>query len=118
MEEKTESLLENDLGTNVTISELYYNKKLKGCFVEFETDSYYDSAAVHLDSKEIDYESEFDYYSAIAEELRNDIFIDEEALHEANNNVISLSSYAEWSFTIAIMEANGDFEYNGWKKLK
>ena len=112
-----EKLLEDDLGESVKITALYYNEEAQGCFVEFTAGGSFDEAAVHLDTEDIDYKSEFEYYSERAERLRAQTPINETELHKCNQEILN-SSYAEWNFTIAVMEADGETEYNGWKKIK
>ena len=117
VEHEVKSILEDDLGTSVDISELYYNEEEQGCFVKFKTKSSRDEAAVRLDTQKIDYESEFDYYTARAETLRQQKPINEEELHKCNQKILD-SLYAEWGFTVAAMKANGETERNGWIRLK
>ena len=112
-----ERLLEDDLDKSVKITALYYNEETEGCFVEFTAGGSFDEAAVHLDTEDIDYKSEFEYYSEKAERLRAQTPINETELHKCNQEILN-SSYAEWNFTIAVMEADGENEYNGWKKIK
>lgn len=114
---KVESLLEKDLNTSVKITELYYNEEIQGCFVEFTAKGSYDEAAVHLDTEDIDYKSEFEYYSEKAEKLRAQVPIDEQKLHECNLMILN-SSYPDWNFTKVVMEANGETGRNGWEKIK
>lgn len=114
---EVERLLEDDLGKSVKIIALYYNEEAQGCFVEFTAGGSFDEAAVHLKTEDIDYKSEFEYYSEKAERLRAQTPINETELHKCNQEILN-SSYAEWNFTIAIMEADGEDEYNGWKKIK
>ena len=114
---EVERLLEDDLGKSVKITALYYNEEAQGCFVEFAARGSFDEAAVHLDTEDIDYKSEFEYYSERAEKLRAQTPINESELHKCNQEILN-SSYAEWNFTIAIMEADGETERNGWKKIK
>ena len=112
-----EKLLEDDLGESVKITALYYNEEAQGCFVEFTAGGSFDEAAVHLDTEDIDYKSEFEYYSEKAERLRAQTPINETELHKCNQEILN-SSYAEWNFTIAVMEADGKTKSNGWKKIK
>ena len=117
IEKQVVAILEEDLGTSVQITTLYYNEDKNGCFAEIKTEEYTDVAAVHMESKFVDYESEFDFYSILAEQLRKQNPINEAALHECNDKIIN-SSYAEWNFEIAVFETNGTLEENGWKKIK
>lgn len=112
-----EKLLEDDLGESVKITALYYNEEAQGCFVEFTAGGSFDEAAVHLDTEDIDYKSEFEYYSEKAERLRAQTPINETELHKCNQEILN-SSYAEWNFTIAVMEADGKTKSNGWEKIK
>lgn len=51
VEHEVKSILEDDLGTSIDISELYYNEEEQGCFVKFKIKSSRDEAAVRLDTK-------------------------------------------------------------------
>lgn len=117
VEHEAKSILEDDLGTSIDILELYYNEEEQGCFVKFKTKSSRDEAAVRLDTKKVDYESEFNYYSDRAETLRQQNPIDETELHKCNQKILD-SLYAKWGFTIAAMKYNGETEWNGWIQLK
>ena len=102
---------------SVKITALYYNEEAQGCFVEFTAKGSFDEAAVHLDTEDIDYKSEFDYYSMEAKRLRTQTPINETELHKCNQEILN-SSYAEWNFAIAVMEADGKTKSNGWEKIK
>ena len=117
IENDVKKILEDDMVSSVKISTLYYNEEKQGCLVEFETETSIDIAAIHLDTGKIDYKSEFNFYSDKAERLRKQRPIDEQELHKCNQKILE-SSYADWSFTIAVMKANGETEKNGWVKVK
>ena len=116
-EKEISKLLKDDLNDSIKITKLYYNEEKQGCFVEFQTSTYTDKAAVHLDTGAIDYESEFDYYTEKAEELRNQNPINQEELHKCNQE-ISNSSYADWHFAIVVFEANGRPQDSNWERIK
>lgn len=116
-EKEINRLLKDDLNDSIKITKLYYNEEKQGCFVEFQTSTYTDKAAVHLDTGAIDYESEFDYYTEKAEELRNQNPINQEELHKCNQEILN-SSYADWHFAIVVFEANGRPEDSSWKRIK
>lgn len=105
IDEKINNLLKDDLNSSVKITKLYYNEEKQGCFVEFQTSSYTDKAAIKLKTGEIEYESEFDYWSTKVGE------------HEYNQKILN-SFYAEWNFSITVFEANGRPEDSSWKKIK
>lgn len=117
IENKINKLLEDDLNSSVEIIKLYYNEEEQGCFVEFQTSTYTDKAAIHLDTGLIEYESEFDYYAAKAEELRNQNPINENELHKYNQKIID-SSYPYWSFSVTVFEADGRPEDSDWERIK
>ena len=117
IEKKVDKLLEDDLNSSVKITKLYYNEEKQGCFVEFQTSTYTDKAAIHLDTGDIDYESEFDYYTEKAEKLRNQKPINQEELHKCNEKILN-SSYPDWHFAIVVFEADGRPEDNDWKRIK
>ena len=117
IEKEAIAILEEDLGESVQIISLYYNEGKSGCFAEIKTGEYTDVAAIQMDSEAVDYESEFDFYSILAEQLRKQNPINETALHECNNKILN-SAYAEWHFEIVAFEANGTLEENGWEKIK
>lgn len=117
IEKKIDKLLEDDLNASVKITKLYYNEEKQGCFVEFQTNTYADKAAVHLDTGVIDYESEFDYYTEKAEKLRNQTPINQEELHKCNEKILN-SSYAGWHFAIVVFEADGRPKDSDWERIK
>ncbi len=112
-----EELLEEDLEASIKITKLYFNKEKQGCYVEFKVNNSADAAAVHLSTGQIDYKSEFDYYSMEAKRLRTQTPINEQKLHECNQKILN-SSYAEWSFSITVIENDRDASKNGWEKIK
>ena len=113
--QKVEKLLEYDLGTSVTITKLYYNKDKQGCLVEFTSKASTDVAAVHLDTGKIEYQSEFDYYSNMAEKLRKQKPINEQELHKCNQKILECADLTGWKFTISL---NGATKENGWERIK
>ena len=117
IEKKVRELLNDDLHSSVEIIKLYHNEEKQGCFVEFQTSLYTDKAAINLDTDEIVYESEFDYWTARAEELRKQNPINEDELHKYNQKILN-SVYAEWSFSVTIFEANGRPEDSNWERIK
>lgn len=112
IEYKVKQILENDLGVSVNISELYYNEEKQGCFVKFKTKTSSDEAAVRLDTQKVDYKSEFKYYSDMVKKN-----ISKTQLHKYNQKILN-SLYVDWGFTITVMNANGETEWNGWVRLK
>lgn len=117
IEKEVNKILKNDLNTSVEIIKLYHNEEKHGCFVEFQTRSYADKAAIKLDIGEIEYESEFDYWTAKAEELRKQNPINENLLHEYNQKIIN-SFYVGYSFSIAVFENDGCPEDSDWERIK
>ena len=117
IEKNINKLLKNDLNTSIEIIKLYHNEEKHGCFVEFQTRSYTDKAAINLNTEIIEYESEFDYWTAKAEELRNQKPINQTELHKYNQKIIN-SFYAEWSFSITVFEANGRPKDSDWERIK
>ena len=113
--QNVEKMLEDDLGTSVTIIKLYYNEEKQGCLVEFTSNSSRDIAAVHLDTGNIEYQSEFDYYSERAEQLRKQKPINEQELRKCNQKILECSDLIGWKFTL---NTEGATEENGWDKLK
>ncbi|MBQ7837913.1 MAG: zinc-ribbon domain-containing protein [Clostridia bacterium] len=107
---KVEGLLKDDLGTSITITELYYNEKQQACLVEFETKSSMDVAAVYLENGKILYESDFDYYT---KKFNNASSSSERG--KWSSKVLEYGDLAMWEFAIA---SNGATDENGWKKLK
>lgn len=112
-----EELLEEDLEASIKITKLYFNEENQGCYVEFKANNTADAAAVHLSTGKIDYKSEFNYYSEEAKRLRVQTPINEQKLHECNQKILN-SSYAEWSFSITVIENDRDASKNGWEKIK
>lgn len=112
-----EELLEKDLEASIKITKLYFNEEKQGCYVEFEANNSADAAAVHLTTGKIDYKSEFNYYSEEAKRLRSQTPINEQKLHECNQKILN-SSYAEWSFSITVIENDNNASKNGWEKIK
>lgn len=110
---KVDSLLEEDLNKSVKITALYYNEEQQGCLVEFTSGYSSDVAAVYLESGEILYDSDFDYYT---KKFNNATSSSERG--KWSSKVLEYSDLAEWNFAIAIMKADGETEYNGWKKIK
>lgn len=112
-----EELLEKDLEASIKITKLYFNEEKQGCYVEFKANNSTDAAAVHLTTGKIDYKSEFNYYSEEAKRLRSQTPINEQKLHECNQKILN-SSYAEWSFSITVIENDNNASKNGWEKIK
>lgn len=117
IEKEVNKILKSDLQSSVEIVKLYHNEEKHGCFVEFQTSSYTDKAAINLDTGEIEYESEFDYWSTKAEELRNQKPINQSELHKYNQKIIN-SFYAEWSFSVTVFETNSRPEDSDWERIK
>ena len=105
LDKKVNNLLKDDLNSSVRITKLYYNEEKQGCFVEFQTDSHTDKAAIKLNTGEIEYKSEFDYWSTKVGE------------HEYNQKIIN-SFYSEWNFSVAVFEHNGRPEDSDWERIK
>ena len=105
------------MGASIKNTKLYFNEKKQGCYVEFKANISANAAAVHLDTEEIDYKSEFNYYSEEAKRLRTQTPINEQKLHECNQKILN-SSYAEWSFSITVIENDRNASKNGWEKIK
>lgn len=110
-------ILRNDLNSSVEIIKLYYSEDKYGYFVEFKTNSYTDKAAIKLENNAIEYESEYNYWVAKAEQLRKQKPINEIELHKYNQKIIN-SFYAEWNFSVVVFEANGRPEDSDWKRIK
>ena len=118
IERKANSLLENDLNSDVKIIKLYYNEKEQGCYVEFQTPIYTDKAAIHLDTHIIYYASEFDYYSKKAEELRKQKPINVEKLAEYNQKILDAASLRKWGYATLVFETNGRPSDSDWRRVK
>lgn len=108
--DKVERVLSNDLGEEVIITELYYNKKQNACLVEFETYTTMDVAGVYLDSEKVLYDSDFDYYqrkfkSATSSSERG----------KWSSKVLEYADLAEWQFAVAMATSENDY---GWKKIR
>lgn len=106
IEREVNKILKNDLNSSVEIIKLYYNEEKQGCVVEFKTSSYTDKAAIQLDTSEIVYESEYDYWSTKIGE------------HKYNQKILDSAWYAEWNFAVTIFEANGRPKDSDWEKIK
>ena len=117
IEKEVIEILNNDLDTSVEIIKLYHNEEKQGCFVEFQTSSHADKAAIKLNTGEIEYESEYDYWVAKAEYLRKQKPINEVELHKYNQKIIN-SFYVGYSFSITVYEADGRPEDSDWKRIK
>ena len=115
IENEVKTILEDNLGSSVKITTLYYNEDKQGCLVEFETKNSVDIAAVHLDSGKVEYQSEYDYYSTRAEKLRKQSPINEQELHKCNQKILECSDLISWKFSIKL---NGATDENGWKRIK
>lgn len=115
IENEVKAILEDDLGSSVKITTLYYNEDKQGCLVEFETKNSVDIAAVHLDSGKVEYQSEYDYYSTRAEKLRKQSPINEQELHKCNQKILECSDLISWKFSVKL---NGATDENGWKRIK
>lgn len=105
IEKEVNKILRDDLNSSVEIIKLYHNEEKQGCFVEFQTYSYADKAAIKLDTGEIEYKSEYDYWSSRVGE------------HYYNQKILN-SFYAEWNFSVVVFEANGRPEDSNWKRIK
>ncbi len=105
IEKEANEILKEDLDTSVEIIKLYYNEEKQGYFVEFQTNSYTDKAAINLDTGVIEYESEFNDWSTKIGE------------HEYNQKIIN-SFYAEWSFSVAVFEHDGRPKDSDWERVK
>jgi hypothetical protein len=107
---KVKSLLENDLGTTVSINALYYNKEKQACLVEFETRTTVDVAAVYLDSGKVLYESDSDYYQR---KFNNATTSAERG--KWSSKVLEYAELVEWQFGILV---SGLPEKDGWERIK
>ncbi len=117
IEKEVNEILSNDLNSSIKIIKLYHNEEKQGCFVEFQANSYTDKAAIKLDTGEIEYESEYDYWVVKAEQLRKQKPINESELHKYNQKIIN-SFYIEYSFSVTVFEADGRPEESKWKRIK
>lgn len=117
IEKEVTEILQNDLNTSIEIIKLYYNEEEQGCFVEFQTSLYTDEAAIKLDTGEIEYESEYDYWVERAEILRKQTPINESELHKYNQKIIN-SFYVNWAFSVAVYEIDGKPEDSKWQRIK
>lgn len=106
IEKEVNEILKNDLGSSVEIIKLYYNEEEQGCFVEFQTRSYTDEAAIKLDTNEIVYKSDYDYWSTRIGE------------HKYNQKILDSAWFAGYQFSVAIYEADGRPEDSNWKRIK
>jgi len=118
IEKEVNKILKEDLDTSIEIIKLYYNEEKQGCFVEFKTNSSVDNAAIKLDTNEIVYEKEYDYWSEKAEYLRKQKPINESLLHEYNQKILDSAFYAEWHFSVTIFEANSRPKDSDWQRIK
>lgn len=107
-----EKILEDDLGSSVTITHLYYNEEKQACLVEFKTSYSTEVAAVYLDSGKALYDSDFDYYT----NKMNTATTSSERGKWASK-VLEYSDLAGWKFTVATSSTEELLEY-GWKKIK
>lgn len=105
-----ESLLENDLGVSISVNTLYYNEEKQTCLVEFETRTTIDVAAIYLDSEEILYESDSDYYQR---KFKNATSSAERG--RWSSKVLEYSELIEWKFGVV---SSGLPEKSGWKRIK
>lgn len=112
IENEVKAILEDDLGSSVKITTLYYNEDKQGCLVEFETKNSVDVAAVHLDNRKIEYESEFDNYTA---KMNNATSSSERGKYA--QKVLEFTDLAGWKFTVVTSSTEELQEY-GWKKIK
>jgi len=118
IEKEVNKILKEDLDTSIEIIKLYYNEEKQGCFVEFKTNSSVDNAAIKLDTNEIVYEKEYDYWCEKAEYLRKQKPINESLLHEYNQKILDSAFYAEWHFSVTIFEANSRPKDSDWQRIK
>lgn len=87
------SLIQEDLGIDIVVESVYYNKEQEGCVVAFNSKGVGDIACIHLDTKEIGYES-------VSENLHGSALI----------------SYPYDSIWVYNVKMNGSSK--GWEKLK
>ena len=116
IEKEVNKILKDDLNASVEIIKLYYNEEKQGCFVEFQINLYTDKAAIKLETGEIEYKSEYDYWVAKAEQLRKQKPINEVELHKYNQKIIN-SFYVGYSFSITVFEADGRPEDSDWQRI-
>ncbi|MBQ2710782.1 MAG: hypothetical protein IJF66_02430 [Clostridia bacterium] len=102
---KVKELLKDDLNTSIEIIKLYYNEKEQGCFVEFQTKTYSDTAAIKLDTNEIVYKSDYDYWSTRIGE------------HKYNQKILDAAWFAGYQFSVAIYENDGRPNDSDWKRI-
>ena len=102
---KVHELLKNDLNTSIEIIKLYYNEEKQGCYVEFQTNTYSDKAAIKLDTNEIVYKSEYDYWSTRIGE------------HKYNQKILDSAWFAGYQFSVAIYENDGRPDDSDWKRI-
>ena len=107
-----EKILEDDLGSSVTINAVYYNEEKQACLVEFRTSYSAEVAAVYLDNSKVLYDSDFDYYT---NKMNNATTSSERG--KWASKVLEYSDLASWKFTIATSSTEELREY-GWKKIK
>lgn len=112
IENEVKAILEDDLGSSVKITTLYYNEDKQGCLVEFEAKNSIDVAAIHLDTGKIEYESEFDYYTA---KMNNATSSSERGKYA--QKVLEFTDLAGWKFAVVTSSTEELQEY-GWKKIK
>ena len=105
-----ENLLQEDLGTSVRITELYYHENNQAYLVEFKTEKGADIAAVYLNSGEILYDSDFEYYQS---KFNNASGTSERG--KWASKVLEYADLADWEFSILV---NGATQKNGWKQIK
>ncbi len=106
IEREVNKILKSDLNTSVEIIKLYYNEYEQGCYVEFRTKTYTDEAAIKLNTGEIVYESEYDYWSTRIGE------------HEYNKKILDSAWYAGYSFSVAVYENDGRPKDSAWTRIK
>lgn len=63
------NLIQDDIGNDITVDAVYYNKDQKGCVVVFSTKGTDDVACVHIDTEDVGYES-------VSEKLSGSALID------------------------------------------
>ncbi|MBQ8772056.1 MAG: hypothetical protein IJZ28_02535 [Clostridia bacterium] len=105
IEVKVKELLKDDLNTSVEIIKLYYNEEKQGCYVEFKTTTYTDKAGIKLDTNEIVYKSDYDYWSTRIGE------------HKYNQKILDAAWFAGYQFSVAIYENEGRPQDSDWKRI-
>lgn len=103
-------LLQDDLGSSVTITELYYNKAIDGCLVAFNSEGTSDVAGIYLSTGKIKYYSVFEYYSSMFNWATS-----QEQRAKYSQKVLEYSDLVNWEF---IISCDGATKENGWTKIK